>query len=73
METTIITQCTCGSFDFWLTETITHHASIDELDGKDDNFTLHASGFADNEISSIICKQCNKEYETTDFNDIEFN
>lgn len=62
-----IKQCDCGSKEFFVTESMLWSA---DLEG--DDFVLQCC-HADGEISSIMCKKCEKEYDSLEFKEINFN
>lgn len=68
MKTNYITECMCGSKDFIIIESIVYKANIAE-----DSKVLEAESFRENSIDDVRCFACDKTYNTTDFEDIQFN
>jgi len=62
-----IKKCSCGSTEFWVTESMLWTGNI-----FDDDVVLHCS-HSDGEITNIECKECGKEYDSLNFEEIEFN
>ena len=62
-----IKKCKCGSTDFTLDESLGWKCWLDE-----DNGELSCKN-STNEINTIICDKCVKEYGYTNFKDINFN
>ena len=61
-----IKQCTCGSTDFWIDESLGWKCWLD------DDSTLICKN-STNEINSIVCDKCGKKYDRDDFKDINFD
>ena len=63
-----ITKCTkCGSHEFRICETLIHAAKL-QNDGLLEGYSMR-----DNSIEAIICAVCLKEYDSSEFKDIQFN
>ena len=63
----MITQCECGSKNFFVLESISYRAFINEDNALEEVKNL------DSGIESITCNDCGKEYQESDFNEIIFN
>ena len=60
-----MTKCSCGSTTFIVDEGLAHHAEL--VDGSLDVYKCR-----DNEIMSINCVKCDKKYDESDFEQIDF-
>ena len=56
----------CANSEFYITETITHVAATD------DDAVLIAYKTKHNEIDTIVCCECKKEFKTNQFYKINF-
>ena len=61
-----IIKCKCGSEDFWLNESLGWKCFV----GDDGALECHNKA---NDISSIVCKQCDAVYSEENFSEINFN
>lgn len=61
-----ITQCSCGSTEFYIKESLWHVAEVDS------GSLLTVYKDRDNGIDLIECKKCEKEYSEENFNQIDF-
>ena len=60
--------CECGSDDFFVSEHTHWKAALSPEDGR-----LKAYSMLYNGIDSICCRTCGTEYDTSEFNDIDFS
>lgn len=65
---TINFTCECGSDDFFVSEHIHWKAAL-----SPDNGHLTAYSVLDNGIDAICCRSCGTEYDSAEFNDIDFS
>lgn len=61
-------KCNCGGKSFFLTESISYKAEINEQE----NYQLDIYKNIGNEIEAITCEKCGQDYKENDFENIEF-